>query len=398
MNDEKVIGYCWELEEGARNDNTLTIEQQKQVIFDYCGNRKKILHYYTDTHDKKRRELPGFAKAIEHAQKEGAELVVAQLQNLTRFASFTDPLLSSKIKLHCIDQPLVNDATLLAVVENVRYLRERHSRRIREGLHDTLSQLGNPHALQEITKVNKPKTESAVLFALVLTPIIAYYRIQGFSQRKMVQALNDEGFLAPEGGPWVLSQLQKVLERVDLNNTALDLCENLDEFEKKAYTPEQMLKALKAMQVPAPAKDGWDEHELNKVIERLHIIREILDFNQFVLEVYPDLLEMTDTGLSYADIADKLNKNTIVMPERVIWELQQEKATGHEINLNDWDAANVESAMRIAKRRKEDIESYIRPETLSRSEALFKQFVGEETTEEYGENKWPLLVLAVLQR
>ena len=36
----------------------------------------------------------------------------------------------------------------------------------------------------------------------------------------MVKYLNDEGFTAPEGGRWVLSQLQKVLERVKLNELA----------------------------------------------------------------------------------------------------------------------------------------------------------------------------------
>jgi len=378
---EKAIGYCWQPEGGIQAEGMLTIEQQKQAIFNYCGNRKKILHYYTGTHDKKNRELSHFLQAVAHAKKEDAELIIAQLQNLTRFESFTQPLLESKVKFHCIDQPLVNDNTLLAVVENVRYLRERHSRRIREGLYHTLSQLGNPHALQEITKVNKPKTESAVLFALVLAPIIAYYRIQGHSQRKMVQVLNEEGFLAPEGGPWVLSQLQKVLERVDLNNLALDLTDTLDEFGQKKYSPEQMVKALKAMRVPVPNKEGWDIHELNKVIERLHSIREILDFNQFVLETYPQMIEMEDQGLSYGDIADKLNQSKVPLPERVQWELAQDKATGHQVTLDAWDAANIEVTLRIAKRRKDDIESYIRPETLARSEALFKQFIGDETGE-----------------
>jgi hypothetical protein len=381
MTTEKAIGYCWQPEGGHSPEGMQTIEQQKQAIFNYCGNNKKILQYFSETHDKKHRELPQFLAAVALAQKEGAELVVAQLQNLTRFESFTDPLLEAKIKFHCIDQPLVNDTTLLAVVENVRYLRERHSRRIREGLYQTLSQLGNPHALQEITKVNKPKTESAVLFALVLAPIIAFYRIQGYSQRKMVQVLNEEGFLAPEGGPWVLSQLQKVLERVDLNNLALDLTDTLDDFAQKKYSPEQMVKALKAMRIPLANKEGWDTHELNKVVERLHSIREILDFNQFVLETYPQMLEMEHSGLSYADIADKLNHNKIALPERVQWELEQDRSAGHTVKLDAWDAANIEITLRIAKRRKDDIESYIRPETLARSEALFKQFIGDETVE-----------------
>lgn len=381
MSTDKAIGYCWQPEASLQAEGMLTLDQQKQAISHYCGDRKKILQFYTGVHDKKNRELSHFLQAIVHAKKEDAELVIAQLQNLTRFESFTNPLLESKVKFHCIDQPLVNDSTLLAVVENVRYLRERHSRRIREGLYQTLSQLGNPHALQEITKVNKPKTESAVLFALVLAPIIAYYRIQGHSQRKMVQVLNEEGFLAPEGGPWVLSQLQKVLERVDLNNLALDLTDTLDEFAQKKYTPEQMVKALKAMRIALANQTEWDVHELNKVIERLHSIREILDFNQFVLETYPQMLQMEQSGLSYSDIADTLNKSKVALPERVQWELQQDKAAGHPVTLDAWNATNIEVTLRIAKRRKDDIESYIRPETLARSEALFKQFIGDETVE-----------------
>lgn len=378
---DKAIGYCWLPEGGLPAEGMHTLEQQKQAITHYCGSHLKILEFYTETHDKKHKEIPQFLAAVQRAQQEGAQLIIAQLQNLTRFESFTNPLLDTKIKFHCIDQPLVNDSTLLAVVENVRYLRERHSRRIREGLYQTLSQLGNPHALQEITKVNKPKTESAVLFALVLAPIIAYYRIQGFSQRKMVQVLNEEGFLAPEGGPWVLSQLQKVLERVDLNNLALDLTDTLDEFAQKKYSAEQMVKALKAMRIPNANKEGWDVQELNKVIERLHSIREILEFNHFVLETYPQMLEMSKSGLSCAQIADKLNSSKVSLPERVVWELEQDQAAGHQVMLEAWNADNVEVTLRIAKRRKDDIESYIRPETLARSEALFKQFTGDETVE-----------------
>lgn len=378
MKIAKAVGYCWQAENSAPLEGMQTLEQQKQAIIQYCAEHKEVLRYFSETHDKKHRELPQFLLAVSMAKTEGAELVIAQLQNLTRFETFTQPLLASKVKFHCLDQPLVNDTTLLAVVENVRYLRERHSRRIREGLYQTLSQLGNPHALQEITKVNKPKTESAVLFALVLAPIIAYYRIQGYSQRKMVQVLNEEGFLAPEGGPWVLSQLQKVLERVDMNNLALDLTDTLDEFAQKKLTHEQMVKTLKAMR---PGKENWDEQLLNKVIERLDSIREILDFNQFVLETYARILELQESGLSYSDIADKLNESKVPLPHRVQWELNQDKAAGHAVTLESWNLANLEVACRIAKRRRDDIESFIRPETLARSEALFKQFIGDENVE-----------------
>ena len=267
--------------------------------------------------------------------------------------------------------------TLGAVVENIRFLREKHSRLISEGLARTMAQLGNPNALQEITKVNKPKTESAVLFALILSPIIAYYRMQGYSQRRMAQTLNDEGFSAPEGGHWVLSQLQKVLDRVDMNDVALTLCSTLDEFVQKKYTHAQMAKALTAMRAKSPGRKPWDDYLVDKVIERLQTIREIAGFNEFVVLVYPHMQKFQESGLTDEEIANRLNQEGIEIPERVIWELEHENEDEvTTLDRKEWEARDVEIARRIAERRKADISHYVHPHTLQRSEVLFKEFTG----------------------
>jgi hypothetical protein len=95
--------------------------------------------------------------------------------------------------------------------------RKLHGQLIREGLKMTSAKSGNPNAAEVISKVNKPKIDVAIVFADLLQPIIADYKRKGYSQRQMVKTLNEEGFTAPEGGKWVLSQLQKVLDRVRLN-------------------------------------------------------------------------------------------------------------------------------------------------------------------------------------
>ncbi|MFI4957381.1 MAG: recombinase family protein [Gammaproteobacteria bacterium] len=371
----KVVGYCWQ---SQGDEGISSVEAQKQAILKYCGQDKRLLQTYVEgLSDKKHRDFPQFLRAILAARQDGAELVIAELAYLTRFPAFTDPLLASNVRFRCLDQPRIDHNTLMAVVENARYIRERHSFRIRQGLDQTLAQLGNPHAMQEISKVNKPKTESAVLFALILGPIIGYYRVKGYSQRKMMTMLNEEGFLAPEGGPWVLSQLQKVLERIDLNNLALDLCETLDEFHEKKYTPTQMVKALRLMQVRTISREEWDEHALSKVIERLETIREVVEFNQFVLDVYPEILRLQTQGRSMKDIAQEFTMTHVTMPKRLIWELEQDKAAGNEVATDYWDPQNVALALRLAQRRKEDIENYIHPDTLARAEALFKEFLSE---------------------
>lgn len=370
-----VIGYCWQ---SQGDEGISSVEAQKQAIIQYCGQDKRLsAHFIEGMSEKKHRDFPQFLRAILAARQEGAELVIAELAYLTRFPAFTDPLLASNVRFRCLDQPRIDHNTLMAVVENARYIRERHSFRIRQGLDQTLAQLGNPHAMQEISKVNKPKTESAVLFALILGPIIGYYRVRGYSQRKMMTMLNEEGFLAPEGGPWVLSQLQKVLERIDLNNLALDLCETLDDFKEKKYTAAQMVKALRLMQVRTVTREEWDEHALHKVMERLETIREVLEFNQFVLDTYPDMLRLQTHGRTMKEVAQEFTMTHVKMPKRLLWELEQEKAAGNTVAMDYWDPHNVALAMRLAQRRKEDIENYIHPDTLARAEALFKEFLAE---------------------
>jgi flagellar motor switch protein FliG len=206
--------------------------------------------------------------------------------------------------------------------------------------------------------------------------------MQGYSQRRMAQTLNDEGFSAPEGGHWVLSQLQKVLDRIDMNDVALTLCASLDEFDQKGYNNSQIAKALTAMRAKSPGRKPWDDYLVGKVKERLQTIREIADFNEFVVLVYPHVLEYLESGLSDEDIAKLLNQDGVQIPERVIWELEHENEDEvTEIDRAEWEAHDVEVARRIAERRKADISHYVHPHTLQRSEVLFKEFTGVDIAE-----------------
>lgn len=65
-----------------------------------------------------------------------------------------------------------------------------------------------------IKKINESRTIFALLFVLIFKEIILFYQKQSSSERKMVTILNNNKIFAPKGGPWVLSQLQKVILRL----------------------------------------------------------------------------------------------------------------------------------------------------------------------------------------
>jgi len=368
---ERIIGYYLvapqELDEGT-NAIQLTVSEQQERLKTFAQKHDKIIvAEHQEIGDRKRKRFPALDVALDQCKHVSAALVIVHLQAMVRNEHFTDLLIRSGREFVCLDQPLVNQATLPAIVENHRQIRQEHSLRIRRGLEQTMAKLGNPNALKEITRVNKPKTENAIMFALILAPIIAFYRSRGYSQRKMVDSLNEEGFLAPEGGEWVLSQLQKVLERIELNAVAVELSQTLQDFEEKQYTPEQMIRALKAMNAKAPHHAEWTEHLLASLRERLEAIYEIMDFNKFLVEVFPQMLEYQHSGLSDEQIAERLNDEGVQLPERVLWEIKQNILELPADKARHWEADDVDIARNVALRRKEDIDLFVNNATLDKA-------------------------------
>jgi hypothetical protein len=384
---QAAVVYCWhDIDHPIQDDDVSSVANQQKQVQHYLEQHPQlsVIGTYTEQRDKRQKKFNELEKALINAKNQNAVLIIARLENLTRFEGFTDALMAANIEFTCLDQLTVTRETLPAVVEYVRQLRLLHSARIRRGLEETITKLGkrlgNPNALKEITKVNKPKTESAIMFALVLAPIIATYRRKGFSQRKMVDCLNHEGFTAPEGGHWVLSQLQKVLERIDLNNIALNAAETLEEFKQLGYNDEQIIQGLNNIHVRSPGGGPWTVQKLETARERLDLIKEIGDFNQFIADVYPQIFELGRLGRTAEEIASAFNQKGIKVPDRVLWELSQEDEEPHEYESEQWDAHTIEIVEHIIDRRRKDMDTFLNPKTVAASQQILDKASGSTTT------------------
>ena len=217
----------------------------------------------------------------------------------------------SNVDFYCCDQPFVNHTILEALYKHAQVQRKLHGKLIREGLKMTSAKSGNPNAAEVISKVNKPKIDTAIVFAFLLQPIIADYKKKGFSQRQMVKTLNEEGFTAPEGGKWVLSQLQKVLDRVKLNEIALqhgDLVE-------KELRHEQIAEEFRNQNIPTIKRAPWDEIQVKKLEERIKQIQEITHINQLVLSMLPVIKEFRFRDLSAEQMLAEFESKEITIKE-----------------------------------------------------------------------------------
>ena len=294
------------------NKPTQKIESQQQAIERFISHGEiagKILDTVIENVDfhKKNNKWPKLMEALNLCKTKNASLLIAELGTHTSNAAFTEPLLQSKVSFHCCDQPFITPSTLEPLTKHLQAQRQLHGKLIREGLKLTSAKSGNPNAAEVISKVNKPKIDTAIIFAFLMQHLIALYKRKGYSQRNMVKSLNEVGFTAPEGGKWVLSQLQKVLDRIRLNELATQLKEPIELYLEQNLSFAQIAEALNRTNKSSLKRTGWDATQVSKLIIRHKQIKEISDINQFILSLLPKVQTMRAEGKSYYDMLDELN-------------------------------------------------------------------------------------------
>jgi len=271
----------------------------------------EIIGSYTDILESRRTaKWPQLQKALECCKQQKATLLILELGTLASHESFTQALLASTIAFQCLDQPFVDKTILEALRKHAEVQRKLHGKLIREGLKLTSAKSGNPNAAEVIGKVNKPKIDTAIVFALLLQPIIQDYRRNGYSQRQMVKTLNDEGFTAPEGGKWVLSQLQKVLDRVRLNEVAMTVKPTLESLQQASATAtlREIAAALNDRGITPLKAPQWDESQVKKLNDRIQQIKDISFINRFVLTLFPILQAFRLRQLSPVEMTAELHQ------------------------------------------------------------------------------------------
>jgi len=270
-----------------------------------------------------RTDWPVLSAAVNRCLDDNATLVIAELGNFLNNDSYTGLLIQAKVTFHCCDQPLVKPASIAMLADYHKRQRERHGLLIKSGLERSDKKFGNPNAKEVIKFVNRPKVEKAILFSFLLQPVVHEFREKGYSQRKMVQELNTMGITAPEGGQWVLSQLQKVLDRIRLNELSIILDEELYTWLNQGKSLAEIADILNRRKIEAFKDGAWDERQVKKLIERATEIEEVMDTGEFFVELTPKLEKMAAEGLTETQMITRMVQENIAMPACIIEEAMQ---------------------------------------------------------------------------
>lgn len=114
----------------------LGLEAQKKTVLDFikADKRRSLIAEYKDIESGRNDKRPELKRAIAHAKKEGATLLIAKLDRLSRNVSFIFALRDSKVDFKALDLPDANTLTVGIFASVAQHEHERISERIREAL------------------------------------------------------------------------------------------------------------------------------------------------------------------------------------------------------------------------------------------------------------------------
>ena len=125
----KLIPY-YRVSTRKQGESGLGLEAQQSCVADFARyGQHEIVAAYQEIETGKRADGPELAKAIAHAKRAKATLVIAKLDRLARNVHFLSGLMESRIEFVCCDNPHANRLTLhiLAAVaeDEARRISER---------------------------------------------------------------------------------------------------------------------------------------------------------------------------------------------------------------------------------------------------------------------------------
>jgi len=126
----------------------LGLEAQASAVAAYVDQRRgRVVESFTEVESGKRNDRPQLQKAIKYAKLQGAILLVAKLDRLSRSSTFINLLMDSQSRFVCADMPEANELTVRIMAAMAEHERKMISERTRAALAEAKKRgvkLGNP--------------------------------------------------------------------------------------------------------------------------------------------------------------------------------------------------------------------------------------------------------------
>lgn len=201
----------------------LGLEAQLNSVTEFCNAEAiEVVAHYSEVETGKGADAldkrPQLAKALQHAKKENAYLVVSKLDRLGRNVSFISSLMESKVPFIVSQLGKDADSFMLhlyaALSEKERELISTRTKAALQILKAKGVKLGNRTNLDEARLLSNQTTRAkATEFADNILPIVLQLRENGETLPAIAEKLNSMGVKTRRGGAWYASTVANILKR-----------------------------------------------------------------------------------------------------------------------------------------------------------------------------------------
>jgi DNA invertase Pin-like site-specific DNA recombinase len=227
---KKYITYCrrWP-KKGSTHPDVSTQEEEARRLVQF--NEGVVLSSYTEKEQRwtdPQDVRPELAKAIEHAIRSEATIVVAFLGRLGRNVPFTRAMLNSGVDFVCCDAPKANRLTIHIMAATA----EDESRKVSERVRNSLAaasargvklgsnrpghwegrehKRGTKKAIAAAARKKRTRTRNTYAF---LMPEIKARRERGETLPEIVDWLNQQGHTTTAGKPFTQTAVWRLIKR-----------------------------------------------------------------------------------------------------------------------------------------------------------------------------------------
>jgi len=209
----------------------LGLEGQQTAVTEYASrNGGAVVYAYTEVESGKRKDRPELLKAIAHAKRSKAQLVVAKLDRLARNVAFTSALMETAVNFVACDNPHANRLTIHILAAVAEDEAKRISDRTKAALAATRArgtQLGSARPghwdgredkrlaglkLGRLSAAASHREAAQEAYA-DLFPVVKQLHAEGKSLQVIADALNEQAHESRRGKPWNAVQVMRVLRR-----------------------------------------------------------------------------------------------------------------------------------------------------------------------------------------
>ncbi len=222
----KIIAY-YRVSTKQQGESGLGLEGQVATVAAYArGQGAEVLKTYREVESGKRADRPELAKALAHARRSRATLVIAKLDRLARNVHFLSGLMESNVDFIACDNPHANKLTIHILAAVAEDEAKRISERTRAALAAYKARGGRLGAARPAGRRLTPELgakgrararevqRAAVAAAYAdLAGELAELRAGGLSLRAIAARLNADGHTTRRGKPWNPMQVARVLGR-----------------------------------------------------------------------------------------------------------------------------------------------------------------------------------------